>query len=330
LHVTRTTEKEQKLMAQMTVKSLRSQTANEALEILNREISSQNTDSSESLFQGPFGVFNVTLDKAPPNDFTESSPRPARPQKPQPAVPWQSPEATPVNEARPDLWTPESSISSSHNHALVSSPNESSNPGIGTLVHFSNYQEDSASYPPSLGNIPSPILPFSPFVPPASHIIPERAPQLLRYFKNQIVSLSFPLKGSKKCPWQNIHLPRAEKVYAELLLHQTASNTGLSLFYSLLAASCLHICSKNDTTLDWDKLGKQYKQISRHHLELSIQQEIALDTRVKYKELLMALLSTVMLEVPSTQIPGMPLAFDANILCIRSPVEIIPIPRIFW
>lgn len=304
-------------MAQKTVKSLRNQTANEALEILNREVSSQTTSSSESLFQGPFGVLNVTTDKAPPNEFTEASPCPARPQKPQPAIPWQSSEITPANEARPDFWTPESSISSPHNHALVSSPNESSTPGIGTLVHFSNNQENGASYPPSLGHILSPVLPSSPFVSPASHVIPERAPQLLRYFKNQIVSLSFPLKGSKKCPWQNIHLPRAEKAYAELLLHQTASNTGLSLFYSLLAASCLHISSRNDTTLDWDKFGKQYKQISRHHLELSIQQEIVSDTRVKYKELLMALLSTVMLEVPSTRNLSMSLAFDANILCIQ-------------
>jgi arginine metabolism regulation protein II len=295
MHLTILAENEQEMMAQITVKRLRSQTSDAALELLDRESSTQCTSSLQSLFQGPFGVLNVTLDKASPNRYKKSSPCPA--------MPWQSLEITPVNEAYPGFWMPESSTSSPHNHALVSSLNEISASRIGALIHSSNNQEEgSSSYPHSLNNSPHPSLSFTPFTPPGPYVITERAPQLLRYFKDQIDSLSFPLKGNRKCPWRTIHLPRAEKAYAELLLHQTASNTGLSLFYSLLAASCLHMSSRNDNTLDWDQYGKQYKQISRHHLELSIQEEMASDTHVKYKELLIALLSTIMLEVPSTEI----------------------------
>jgi hypothetical protein len=87
--------------------------------------------------------------------------------------------------------------------------------------------------------------------------------------------------------------------------------------------------SRNDNTLDWDQYGKQYKQISRHHLELSIQQEIASDTHVKYKELLIAFLSTIMLEVPSTETFACLWQFQLIFYVSRSPAEIIATPRDF-
>jgi len=253
---------------------------------------------------------NVTLDKASPNLSTESSPCPA--------ISWQSLEPTPVDQARPRFSTPESTTSSRRDHTLDFSLNGMPTPQIVVLVHSGNNQEKgNSSYPPSLNDTSCPISSFTPSTPPDHHVIMERAPQLLRYFKDQIDSLSFPLQGNRKCPWRTIHLPRAEKVYAELLIHQTANNTGLSLFYSLLAASCLHISSRNNAASGWAQYGKQYKQISRHYLELSIQQEIASDMHVKYKELLIALLSTVMLEVPSTWNLCMSLKIPANIQCVQ-------------
>lgn len=139
------------------------------------------------------------------------------------------------------------------------------------------------------------VSPFS----TASRLVPQRSPELLRYFKSNIVSLSFPLKHSRWCPWQSVHLPKAEKTYAELLLHQTASHTSLSLFYSLLAASCLHISTKTASPVEWKGFGETYKQISKHQLRCSVEQEIAGQDKVKYKELLMAFLSMAMLEVPT-------------------------------
>lgn len=139
------------------------------------------------------------------------------------------------------------------------------------------------------------VSPFS----TASRLVPKRSPELLRYFKSNIVSLSFPLKRSRGCPWQSVHLPSAEKTYAELLLHQTASHTSLSLFYSLLAASCLHISTKTASPVEWKGFGETYKQISKYQLRCSVEQEIAGQEKVKYKELLMAFLSMAMLEVPT-------------------------------
>jgi arginine metabolism regulation protein II len=112
-----------------------------------------------------------------------------------------------------------------------------------------------------------------------------------------VVTLSPSLEDKRLCPWRNIHLPSAKKTFAELLLHGTANSLGLSLFYSALAASCIHLSQRDQVSSDWDRLGKHYKQTCMHHLNLSIQQEVATEGQLPYKELLVALLSMIILEV---------------------------------
>jgi arginine metabolism regulation protein II len=220
--------------------------------------------------------------------------------KHEPVLLWPTSNVTHTAEADPDTRDP-GSINSDP-RGLPPGPVFSLNEDVITNDGVSEPSMDiqlngSATISPSceLGACAVPF--FSPFSPTTCHLAPDRAPELLRYFKNNIILLSFPLMGGRKCPWQTVHLPSAEKTYAELLLHQAASHTGLSLFYSLLAASCLHLSSRGKSSVDWDKFGKSYKQIARHQLECAVQQEIVGLERIKYKEFLMALLSMVMLEV---------------------------------
>ncbi|PMB72147.1 Arginine metabolism regulation protein II [Beauveria bassiana] len=122
---------------------------------------------------------------------------------------------------------------------------------------------------------------------------------LLRYFKSDVVSFSFAARHDARiCPWQNIHLPAAEKTCTQLIRQSSTTPTGLSLLYSVLASTCFHLAPRDVASADrWTDLGERYKQEARQHLEVAIQEEILLLTRTNYEELLMALLSTTMLEL---------------------------------
>lgn len=152
--------------------------------------------------------------------------------------------------------------------------------------------------------------------------VPETAPELLRYFKNHGVAFSYSMKPDKAiCPWENIHFPVAERTYAQLLLHGTSTSTDMSLFYSVLAASCLHRSRHGNASesVNWAELGTQYKETSRQHLEQAIQDELVPVVPTKYKKLLMALLSMTMLEVgPIKFIHFFPSSLSHKLECSKS------------
>lgn len=131
--------------------------------------------------------------------------------------------------------------------------------------------------------------------------IPPEAADLLRYFKENVVSLSFPLKNCRKCPWQAVHLPAAMTAFAELSVNHTTSHTRLSLFYSLLAASCLHKYARNQSAGGLEISANRVKEAAKQHLELALNEEVLGARRAKYKEILMAVLSMVMLSVYTHQ-----------------------------
>ncbi|EAA58104.1 hypothetical protein AN6129.2 [Aspergillus nidulans FGSC A4] len=138
-------------------------------------------------------------------------------------------------------------------------------PSLGTDLDELIYQPTSLSLAPIV-----PSLEVS-----RNKNIPPQAAELLRYFKVNVISLSFPLKNRRQCPWQAVHLPAAISAFAELSIHHTTSHTRMSLFYSLLAASCLN----------------------KQHLDLALNEEVLGPKRAKYKEILTAVLSMVMLSI---------------------------------
>ncbi|KAJ5601192.1 fungal-specific transcription factor domain-containing protein [Penicillium lagena] len=314
VHLTDLIENEQVSMTLMTIDSLGSHTADTALKSLDcmPENGSKTTAlPNPSRFKGPFGVLNFVSNRASPDTNSESGVDQTRPRKSGELL-WPTPDVTFAKEAAPGFQRPGLGNSTEPVYSLVEGSiiddaisDRSLDPHVDDIVHHSPSQESAIS----------PIPFFSTFSPTNCRLVPNRAPELLRYFKNNIVSLSLPLKGSRKCPWQTVHLPSAEKTYAQLILHETASHTSLSLFYSLLAASCLYLSARDKSSINWNKLGKAYKEIASKQLEYAIRQESTGSVRIKYKELLMGLLSMVMLEVWIYQeSPVQVTEFDADTL----------------
>lgn len=129
----------------------------------------------------------------------------------------------------------------------------------------------------------------------------EKAAELLRYFKHNAVPFSYALRQNiSPCPWEDIHFPVAERVYARLLLYGSASFIDMSLFYSVLAISCYDLALGDKSPgSNSNEFGRQYKELARQHLDRAIQDEVASIIDTEYEHLLMALLSMTLLEVRS-------------------------------
>jgi arginine metabolism regulation protein II len=123
-------------------------------------------------------------------------------------------------------------------------------PSLGTDLDELIYQPTSLSLAPIV-----PSLEVS-----RNKNIPPQAAELLRYFKVNVISLSFPLKNRRQCPWQAVHLPAAISAFAELSIHHTTSHTRMSLFYSLLAASCLNKYAREQSASDLEISAKWFKE----------------------------------------------------------------------
>ena len=250
-------------MARMTVDSLGQQSANAALAHLD------GCALEHDSFQGPFGVLKrVPSEKASRDEIGSQ-------------LDWAEFSQMDFGILWDSLDTTESGL-----YGLTRGSEDAPQAEPLLDVDIQNF------LPGSLSLAPSPSLPLS-----ESKHIPDLAPDLLRYFKENVVSLSFPLKNCRKCPWQAIHLPSAMSTFAELSIYQTASHTRLSLFYSLLAASCLHMYSRNQSAVEVDMSGKRFKEMATQHLEFALNEEVLGSKRAKYKEILMAVLSIVMLSV---------------------------------
>ncbi|KAK1145263.1 hypothetical protein N8T08_004416 [Aspergillus melleus] len=275
-------------MTQLMVDSLGQQSASTALAILE--------SGDDGSFQGPFGLLNMA-----PREVSYDTGTPSQSNMPShefemDAI-WESLD---TNSATPrdthflaglyDLV--EESQNANPVSALVqlgSTPDDLHIPlaeGLGGLPDEIAFQQSLTTLSPS----PSPALQESKHIPPL-------APDLLRYFKENVQSLSFPLKNSVKCPWQAIYLPSAMSTFAELTINQTTSHTRLSLFYSLLAASCLHMYARNEFAEDLNISGKRFKDIAAQHLGLAMNKEVLGPGRAKYKEILVATLSMIMLSI---------------------------------
>lgn len=76
--------------------------------------------------------------------------------------------------------------------------------------------------------------------------------------------------------------------YADILVGNKASHTILSLLHSLLSASCLHRATR---------LRIFNHHLAKQHLQFGLEEELTDRRPLKYKELLMSILSTVLLEV---------------------------------
>lgn len=290
-------EIEQETMSQKITDSLERQSVNAALEMVDCQPHPSGAIQLPNFSQGPFGVLNLSADKSPLIGSMESSSSSATAASPPNAMPSPSLVVSQLENPSPELSTPAPFPHSLNLQGNDNPPVRTSNPERTSTGHSYSTPQEFISTISSLFTSPPLIAPLTTSIPKKTHLIPESAPHLIRYFSYHVRSMSYPLKGRKLCPWQTIHLHRAEQAYAELLVHGVASHTGLALFYSLLAASCFQLFTTEDHSLDYETEGNEYMQLSNYHLEKSIRLEVNCLGKIKYKELLLALLSMVMLEV---------------------------------
>ncbi|KAK9849592.1 fungal-specific transcription factor domain-containing protein [Penicillium brevicompactum] len=290
-------EVEQETMSQKITDSLERQSVNAALEMVDCQPHPPGAVQLQNFSQGPFGVLNLSTDKSPLIGSMESNPSSATAASPRNVMPSPILAVSQLENPSPELSTPAPFPPSFNLQGTDNSPDRTSNLERMSAGYSYSTPEEFISTISSLFTSPPLIAPLTTSIPKKPHLIPQRAPHLIRYFSHHVRSMSYPLKGRKLCPWQTIHLPRAEQAYAELLVHGVASHTGLALFYSLLAASCFQLFTTEDHSLDYETEGNEYMQLSNYHLEKSIRQEVNCLGKIKYKELLLALLSMVMLEI---------------------------------
>lgn len=274
----------------MTVDSLGQQSASAALAKLDRAASPLVWDS----FEGPFGVLRTLPDETLLDN--QSGPRTDRAEPTQ--MDW--------DIFLPSLDNPRTIAGDGHLFGRDMFQDSENLPRTALLLEDDTIHGDlevlfsddiSRELVHQQTPLPIPLTPISSLVLSTSKYIPPEAPALLRHFKDNLISLSFPLKSCRKCPWQTIHLPSAMSTYAELSICQTASHTKLSLFYSLLSASSLHLFTRDQAALNLNWSGKGFKELAKRHLRLALSEEVIGVKQAKYKELLMAILSMVMLSV---------------------------------
>ncbi|KAF7618016.1 hypothetical protein AFLA_006923 [Aspergillus flavus NRRL3357] len=290
---------EQERMTRMTVDSLGRQSATAALTKLDGEHGRADSRWEQDPFQGPFGILRLSPSATSPGGHDASQPDRAESSQADWDFLWPSLDSAPTIAEDNHLFDGLYDITEDVEDVPRADLSLEVDPMLDNLevllpdpLGIISDELVGQQTPLQISLIPNPSLALS-----RSKYIPSQAPKLLRYFKENIISLSFPLKNCRKCPWQAIHLPTAMSTYAELSIQQTASHTRLSLFYSLLAASCLHMLSRNPNAVDFNTSSKGYKEIAKQHLELALNEEVLGPRRAKYKELLMAVLSMVMLSI---------------------------------
>lgn len=274
---------EQESMTKSTVNSLGKLTVNAALENIDCWLE---TDSDPRLFQGPFGVLGFLQQKSRNhNTVFDASQSQAAEQKSSSDREIVQSFATDTNTTVDEPLLP---ATSTHHRLFEPTP-----PSTLASIHDNRFQDTPTTHSPSIPLcVLSDMRDFE-----LSTDVPPQALELLRLFKAKILSLSFPLRGSPDCPWQTIHLPAAMSTYAELMVTQETSHHRLSLFHSLVSASCLYDANRSRDPSDCEKLRVSNQNLAEQHLTLALEEEFTSRKPVKYKEFLMAILSMIYLEV---------------------------------
>jgi hypothetical protein len=210
-------------MVQLLVDSLGRNSANTALGSIDRWLDSP---SGPNFFQGPFGVMDFQGDRL--NDYRKihDTPQPTR----------SGPSQSSCHSLETESFTDYTNTIADETHTNANELHVGPTPSPAEILYDGNL----GSRPDGFDQTALSTNSSTPCPLPISTPIPPRAPELLRHFKDHVISFSFPLRGNPNCPWKTVHLPTAMAAYADILVGNKASHTSLSLLHSILSASCLH------------------------------------------------------------------------------------------
>ncbi|PHH50092.1 Arginine metabolism regulation protein II [Ceratocystis fimbriata CBS 114723] len=127
---------------------------------------------------------------------------------------------------------------------------------------------------------------------------------LLNHYKSQMGKIFSPLR-SQKPPWSILHFPRALSAFSELAVFKKINHAHAALFYAVLAVSAfnwdnLNRSYKSKSTY-WRCVGGEFWLCAKRQLELSGEAEFFGESKAKYKDILMSMLTMVTIAVITGQ-----------------------------
>ncbi|KKF95609.1 Arginine metabolism regulation protein II [Ceratocystis platani] len=110
---------------------------------------------------------------------------------------------------------------------------------------------------------------------------------------------------SQKPPWSILHFPRALSAFSELAVFKKINHAHAALFYAILAVSAfnwdnLNRSYKSKSTY-WRCVGGEFWRCAKRQLELSGEAEFFGESKAKYKDILMSMLTMVTIAVITGQ-----------------------------
>ncbi|KAK5936539.1 hypothetical protein PMZ80_011226 [Knufia obscura] len=163
--------------------------------------------------------------------------------------------------------------------------------------HDFGLQSTSTPYPAQ------PPVPIPQSIPAPSNIddleLKNEAPTLVKHFSDHVVAAIAALPFNTKSPYKVLNVAAAVQTLADIMyLGRAVKHANAANLYSLLACSAYHIAmnpSGSDITnaMYWNDIAFRAGQRAKEHLQKSLQTELQGPNKAKYKDQLMALMSTL-------------------------------------
>lgn len=122
---------------------------------------------------------------------------------------------------------------------------------------------------------------------------------LLNNYKDHVIRLFSPLKYHRKTPWNILQLPCAMTTLAEITMGYKASYARASVFNGVMAISAFNLSASSTSTAKtyWNGVANSYRLQAHENLKASLEHEMSVQKKAKYKEMLMAILCMVTISV---------------------------------
>lgn len=127
---------------------------------------------------------------------------------------------------------------------------------------------------------------------------------LLGHYMNHVIEI-MTVVSNIKSPWKSLHLPRALQGCGELEAVGTTCNARNALINALLSISAFNLAQKfkgynNTAEADkWNKAAQKYRFRAVNLLKICLEVDFKQPSKVRYKEILAAMLSMVTIDVRS-------------------------------
>ncbi|VUC29422.1 unnamed protein product [Clonostachys rosea] len=150
---------------------------------------------------------------------------------------------------------------------------------------------DLSFSPPTIHAISTTYISSS--IPTAIQGTPKNAVFLLQHFSTAILSFLTPVRH-EKTPWHVLFLPNVRNCMALLALGQPVDHAGMCAFHGMLAISARSLGSIHQSQM-WLDEGESHKKKAAEHCEIMLQAAYDLPKRYKYKSVLMALQTMILI-----------------------------------